>query len=149
MPNAHASHSLQEGRSAALSTRLGLRVEPSRGVRARPLELLRFLPFIAWQSLRGFLDVARRALHPRWTFRRYGQLETRCRLPRGPARLFFLDRVSLVPGAFAVETEGDSLILYLLDASPRLRASALADLRELEARVARVFGLPPPPRGLP
>jgi multicomponent Na+:H+ antiporter subunit E len=144
MSNARAIHPLQGGRSAA-----SLTLEPLSGSRVRPLELLRFLPFCAWLVLGGFLDVVRRALHPRGHRGSFGQLETRCRLPRGSARLFFLEKVSLVPGAFAAESKGDCLTLHLLDASPGLRAACLASVRELEARVARVFGLPPPPRGVP
>jgi multicomponent Na+:H+ antiporter subunit E len=139
MSNARAIHSLQRGHSAASRT-----LEPLSGLRVRPLELLRFLPFCAWLALRGILDVVRRALHPRGLLGRFGQLETHNRLPPGPARLFFLGVVGQVPGAFAVETEGDSLTLHLLDASPGLRAACLVQVRELEARVARVFGLPPP-----
>jgi hypothetical protein len=48
--------------------------------------------------------------------------------------------VSLMPGTLAVEAEGNTLTLHLLDASPESRAVALARLRDLEARVARADG---------
>jgi multicomponent Na+:H+ antiporter subunit E len=121
---------------------------PLPGGGAHALELLRCLAFCAWCAVQGGLDVARRALHPRWTQGRFGRLETHSRLPEGPARLFLLGVVGLLPGAFAVETQGDVLTLHLLDASPELKATALARLRDLEARVARAFGLPPPSGGL-
>ncbi len=178
MPNARASSPLLGDRSAALAARLGLlsvlwatlvegnpeglavgllalplaawgslALGPPGGVRVRPLELVRFLPLCVWRALDGGLDVARRALHPRLSLAP-GRLEARSRLPRGPARFFLNSVVSLVPGTLAVEVEGDTLILHLLDASPASRATALARLRDLEVRVARVFGLTPPPRGL-
>lgn len=117
--------------------------------RLHPLELLRFLPHVLGRALQRSLEVARRALH-REVHLSPGRLEARCRLHRGPARTFLQRVVGLVPGTLAVETkgEGDALSLHLLDASPESRATALAHLRDLEVRVARVFGLPPPPRGL-
>jgi multicomponent Na+:H+ antiporter subunit E len=179
MPNVRARSPLLEGRSAALATRLGLLSvlwvslvdahpvglalgllalpvaawgslaleSPGRG-RIHPLELLRFLPLCVGWALEGGLDVARRVLHPRMALSP-GSLETRSRLPPGPARSFVNSVVGLVPGMLAVEAEGNTLSLHLLDASPEARSAALARLRDLEARVARIFGLPPPPRGLP
>lgn len=126
----------------------GLVLEPPGRVRPRPLALLRFLLFCAWRALRGGLDAARRSPRPRPS-PSPGWLRARSRLPRGPARFFLTRVVRLVPGTFAVEAEGDTLTLHLLDASPPSRAATLAQLRDLEARVAHVFGLPPPPRGLP
>lgn len=131
-----------------LAAWVGLVLEPSGRVRPRPLALLRFLPFCAWRALERGLDVARRALQSPSPLSP-GRLRARSRLPRGPARFFLTRVVRLVPGTLAVEEEGDTLTLLLLDASPPTRAAALARLRDLEVRVARVFGLPPPPRGLP
>jgi multicomponent Na+:H+ antiporter subunit E len=179
MPNARARSPLLGGRSAALAARLGLLsvlwvslvdahpvglavgllalplaawgslvLEPPGRVRVQPLELLRFLPLCARWALEGGLDVARRVLHPRAELTP-GWLETRSRLPGGPVRFFLNSVVSLMPGTLAVEAEGNTLTLHLLDASPESRAATLARVRDLEARVARVFGLPPPPRGLP
>lgn len=124
----------------------GLLLEPTGRVRPRPLALLCFLLFCGWRALRSGLDAARRSPRPSPS---PGWLRARSRLPRGPARFFLTRVVRLVPGTFAVEAEGDTLTLHLVDASPPSRAAALARLRELEARVAHVFGLPPPPRGLP
>jgi multicomponent Na+:H+ antiporter subunit E len=179
MPNVRARSPLLGGRSAALAARLGLLsvlwlslvgahpvglalgllalplaawgslvFEPPGRGRVHPLELLRFLPLCVGWTLEGGLDVARRALHPRLELTP-GWLETRSRLPAGSVRFFLNSVVSLMPGTLAVEAEGNVLTLHLLDASPESKAAALARLRELEARVARVFTLPPPPRGLP
>jgi multicomponent Na+:H+ antiporter subunit E len=179
MLNVRASRPLLDGRPAVLFTRLGLLsvlwaalvegnpeglvmgllvvplaawgslvLEPPGGMRVNPLELVRLLPLCMWLALRGGLDVARRALHPKLPLSP-GRLEVRSRVPRGPARLFLNSVVSFMPGTLSVEAEGDSLCLHLLDASPESRAASLTLLRQLEARVVRVFGLPPPPRGLP
>ncbi|PTL81241.1 Na+/H+ antiporter subunit E [Vitiosangium sp. GDMCC 1.1324] len=179
MPNVRATRPLLRGRSAALLVRLCLlsvlwatlvggnpeglalgllalplaawgsvALEPPEDVRVRPLELVRFLPFCVWHALESGLDVARRAFQSQQSLSP-GQWEVRSRLPRGPARFFLNSVVSLVPGTLAVEEEGDTLILHVLDVSPEARATALAQLRDLETRVARVYGLPPPPRGLP
>jgi multicomponent Na+:H+ antiporter subunit E len=179
MLNVRASRPPLEGRFTALFSRLGLLsvlwaalveghlegfvmgllvvplaawgslvLEPPGGMRVNPLELVRLLPLCMWLALRGGLDVARRALHPHPALSP-GLLEVRGRVPRGPARLFLHGVASLVPGTLSVDAEGDTLCLHLLDASPESKAVALARLRQLEARVARVFGLPPPPRGLP
>ncbi|MGZ3460628.1 MAG: Na+/H+ antiporter subunit E, partial [Archangium sp.] len=115
-----------------------LAFEPPGGVHVHPLELLRFLPFCMGRALEGGLDVARRALRPRMELSP-GEVRARSRLPKGPARFFLNGVVSLVPGLLAVEAEGDSLTLHLLDASPGARTAALAQLRDLERRVARVF----------
>jgi multicomponent Na+:H+ antiporter subunit E len=178
MLNVRASQLPREGRSAVLFTRLGLLsvlwaalvegnteglvmgllvvplaawgslvLEPPGGVRVNPLELLRLLPLCMWLVLRGGLDVARRALLPRVPLSP-GRLEVRSRVPRGPARLFLNCVASFMPGTLSVNEDGDTLCLHLLDASPASRAASLTWLRQLEARVVRVFGLPPPPRGL-
>jgi multicomponent Na+:H+ antiporter subunit E len=179
MPNTRAGNLHARGRSAALVTRLvllallwvtlveghpqGLSVgllvlplvawaslvfEPSRGARLLPLALLRLLPLFAWQAVRGSFEVARRALHPRLPIAP-GCLRVRCHVQDEAARRFLAHVVSLVPGSLAAEVQGDWLTLHLLDASPVKRATALAQLRELEARVAHAFGLPPPPRSVP
>jgi multicomponent Na+:H+ antiporter subunit E len=125
----------------------GFALEAPGGPQVRPLALLGLLPFCAWRALRGALDVARRALlsQPCPT---PGRIQARSRLPEGPARNLLNGVVSLLPGTLALEVEGDCLILHLLETSPGAKAAALAQLRELERRVARVFGLQPPPRGL-
>jgi multicomponent Na+:H+ antiporter subunit E len=122
--------------------------EQPAGRRIRPLALARFLPFLLWQALCGSVDVVRRVLRRRMAVApRY--LQVRSRLLDESARLFLSTVVSLLPGSFVVKVEGNQLTLHLLDASPESRTAALSALRDLEARVANVFGLPPPPRGLP
>lgn len=95
----------------------------------------RFVPYFVWQSLRGGVDVARRALDPRLPLDP-ALLVYRLRLPPGPARVFLADIVSLLPGTLSAELAGDRLRLHVLD-----RAPAPAAVRALEARVADLFGL--------
>jgi multicomponent Na+:H+ antiporter subunit E len=122
--------------------------EQPTGRRIRPLGLARFLPFFLWRALCGSVDVMRRvfrrqpAVQPR-------HLQVRSRLMDQTARLFLSTVVSLLPGSLVVKVEGNQLTLHLQDARPESRTAALSALRDLEVRVAHVFGLPPPPRGLP
>ncbi len=66
--------------------------------------LARFLPFFLWQSLRGGADVALRTLAPRMRihpgFSRY-----RIGLQTPPARTFFTNCVSLLPGTLAADMQ--------------------------------------------
>lgn len=179
MANARASNLLRGGRPAALAPRLGLlaglwvalveghaggllaglvalplalwasfALEAPGGARVHLPGLLRLLPPFLWQALSGSLDVARRALQPRMRLAP-GWLEARSWLPEESARLLLASLMSLVPGTLAVEVEGPVLTLHVLDARPEAKAAMLEQLRELEGRVARVFGLPPPPRVVP
>lgn len=98
--------------------------------------VLRFLPFFLWQSLRGGIDVAGRALHPRLPLAP-GLLDLTLRLPPGPARVFFADTLSLLPGTCSVHLEQAQLRIHALDAAS-LRE---AELRGVETRVAALFGI--------
>lgn len=94
-----------------------------------------FLPFFLGQSLRGGMDVARRALSPSLplapTFLHYSM-----RLPTDAAKVLFLNTVSLLPGTFSARLDGDELTIHLLADD----ASGLDRVRRLEERVARIFG---------
>lgn len=105
----------------------------------RPLGLVRFLGFFAVQSLRGGLDVSRRALSPSRPLAP-GLVELRTRLPEGAARVLLADVTSLLPGTLTVDLEGDRVLVHGLDAGPALEAG----FRALEARVADLLGLPAP-----
>ena len=99
--------------------------------------LVRFVGFFLRESARGGLDVARRALAPRMPLDP-GTLELTCRLPRGPAEVFLVDVVSLLPGTLSVDLRGRVLTLHVLDRA----APAEADLRALEELVAAIFRVP-------
>lgn len=98
--------------------------------------LLRFLPFFAWHSLSGGIDVAWRAL------RRDSRLapviiEMLVRLPPGPARFTFVTAASLLPGTLVVELADDRLQVHALNRFGDFQR----DLRLLETRTAALFGL--------
>jgi multicomponent Na+:H+ antiporter subunit E len=106
--------------------------------RLRPLALLTFVPWFLLQSLRGGVDVALRALAPRVridpTLRTFP-----LRLEPGAARYLFVNVMSLLPGTFSAQIEGDVLTLHLLDG-----AVVSSDmLRAAERRVGALFGVDP------
>jgi multicomponent Na+:H+ antiporter subunit E len=111
-------------------------LQPPRQLRLRPLGVLRFTAFFLVQSLRAGFDVALRALRPRMRLAPALQ-EYRLQLPAGPARVFLADTMSLLPGTLSTELRDDYLCLHVLDA----RLPVEADLRQVEVRVADLFGL--------
>lgn len=118
--------------SAAASIALR-RPEPWR---ISPSGAARFLPYFAWHTLAGSVDVARRALDPGLpispSFERY-----LIRLPgSGPSRVLFVNVVSLLPGTLSADLDGDELTVHGLTDG----AETLDRVRALEDRIAAVFG---------
>ncbi len=111
-------------------------LQPQGRLSLRPIGVLSFAAFFLMQSLRAGLDVALRALRPRMRLAP-ALLEYRLRLPTGPARVFLADTMSLLPGTLSTELHDDCLCLHVLDA----RQPIEADLRQVEVRVADLFGL--------
>lgn len=111
-------------------------LQPRRRLSLRPAGVLRFAGFFLVQSLRAGLDVALRALRPRMRLAP-ALLEYRLRLPTGPARVFLADTMSLLPGTLSTELRDDCLCLHVLDAHQSIEA----DLRQVEVRVADLFGV--------
>lgn len=98
---------------------------------------LHFLPFFLRQSLRGGIDVASRAFHPRLPLTP-GFLDLALHLPPGPARVFLADTFSLLPGTCSVNLDQRGhLRIHALDTASVKKA----DLRQVEARVAALFGI--------
>ncbi len=105
--------------------------------RIRVRGAVRFIPWFLVQSVRGGVDVARRALSPSLPLAP-GFVTYPVRLGAGPARTFFVNCISLLPGTFSAELreEGAAIRVHVLaeaDAVP-------ARLREVEGQVARLFG---------
>ncbi|MFN2309022.1 MAG: Na+/H+ antiporter subunit E [Gammaproteobacteria bacterium] len=104
----------------------------------------RALPgFLVWfvrESLRGGIDVARRALHPRLPLAP-GFIDHRWRLARTPARVLMTNLVSLLPGTLSVEYRDRGLRVHVIDR----QLPVAAELDDLEARIARL--LEPVPDG--
>lgn len=120
----------------ALATVASLRLTPSRTWRIRPLGAFRYWLYFVHQSVMGGFDVALRAVRPSLpldpAFVRYSM-----RLEAEHARVLFADTVSLLPGTLSTGFEGDVLTLHVLDCGMPVEQS----LRDVEARVADVFGL--------
>lgn len=98
--------------------------------------LLRFVPFFAWHSFKGGIDVAWRALR-----RDCGLtpviIEMPSRLPPGPARLTFANAASLLPGTLVVGLVEDRLHVHTLNRHGDFQR----ELQLLEVRTAALFGL--------
>jgi len=105
--------------------------------------ILRFVPFFLWHSLRGGVDVAGRALHPRLPISPV-LLKHQWRLPTGLSRVFMANTVSLLPGTLSVELDEEFLHVHILDQT----GAFASELTVIEARVARMFGLNLPVDGV-
>lgn len=119
-----------------LATIASYQLYPARGTRLRPLAFARFFGFFVHQSLRAGMDVAFRALGPGLRLTP-AFIHYRLRLPAGPARVFLLDTLSLLPGTLSAELDDDRLCLHVLDADLPVEA----EVRDVERHVAAVFGL--------
>jgi len=121
--------------SAALAS-TALAPAPSQRVRWRLKGFVAFVGFFLLQSVRSGIDVARRALHQRLSidpaFVRF-----EFRLPPGPARIFLVNTICLIPGTLSVELQDTSALIHVLD----VRLPFAHTLRILERRVAELFGL--------
>jgi len=95
-----------------------------------------FIPYFLWYSIRGGVDVARRALHPRLPISP-GLFDYRFRLPPGLPRIFMANTVSLLPGTLSVELSEEILHVHVLDETNAINE----ELNRLENRLADIFGL--------
>ena len=124
------------GGAALLHAALGGR----SGWRLSFLGALRFVPFFLHAAFRGGLDVARRAFDPALPLAPK-LLLYRTRLPEGAPRVLFVNSMNLMPGTFSAALDGAAVQVHLLASDYQ----GSAGVRELEARVAAVFGLELPP----
>lgn len=99
-----------------------------------PIGVACFVPFFAWQSLRGGVDVAWRAFHPRMPIAP-GLIEYPWRLPPGLPRVFMVNTVSLLPGTLSADLGADCLKVHVLDTGKNV----LSELMMVERAVARIF----------
>jgi multicomponent Na+:H+ antiporter subunit E len=102
--------------AAAAATWISLRLLPPEGGRVRLGALMLQGPHFLWESVRGGIDVARRALAPRMTLEP-GFVTSPTRLPRGMARNTFSTVASLMPGTLPAGEDGESLVVHALDVS--------------------------------
>ena len=100
-------------------------------------EVIGFVPFFLWHSLKGGADVARRAFHPRMPIAPE-LIEYPLRLPPGLSQVTMINITSLLPGTLGTEIEGQVLKVHVLDS----RGDFLTGLKVLEQRVGRLWGTP-------
>lgn len=111
-------------------------LSPGDGPRPTLAGTARFVPYFLRQSLIGGADVALRALRPSLPLAP-GMLEYPHRLPAGPPSAVMAATVSLLPGTLTADMGEGYLRVHTLTEGQ----DAAGDLRELEARVAGLFGL--------
>ena len=98
-------------------------------------EVVGFVPFFLWHSLKGGVDVARRVFHPRMPIAPE-LIEYPLRLPPGLPQVTLINITSLLPGTLSAEIEGQVLKVHVLDS----RGDFLLELKALERRVGRMWG---------
>lgn len=98
---------------------------------------VRFLPYFAWQSIRGGVDVALRAVRPALPIDPL-MVRHALSLDDGSARVFITNVVTLLPGTLSAELEEHELVVHVLNADSWRPAT----LTDLENRVAMLFDLP-------
>ncbi len=120
----------------AAATATSLWLAPEVGSFWHPVGLVRFIGFFLWQSLRGGVDVALRALDP-WLPLHPQLIEYHLRLPVGPARVMLMNTISLLPGTLSVELHPTLLQVHVLDG----RMDTQRSLQHVEAVVAELFAI--------
>lgn len=97
-----------------------------------------FALYFVRRSLLAGVDVARRTLAPGLPIAPQ-LVSVRTTLPAGLPRVMLVAVLSLMPGSLGVSIDDDDIVLHVLDA----RIDVLADVRQTEARVARIFAPAP------
>lgn len=109
---------------------------PAQRPRWRVAGLLRFIPHFLRSSLAGGFDVARRVFLPSMPIApAFTTFPLRLATDTAAAT-FFVDVVSLLPGTLCADLDGGAITLHVID---RERDNH-AQLRELEERIAAMFG---------
>lgn len=98
--------------------------------------LMRFVPYFAWNSLRGGIDVASRAVHPHMPIDP-ALLRYELQLDDAVARVVMANVVTLLPGTLSADLQGSVLLVHVLNAGGPFPEA----FRLLEGRVADLFGL--------
>lgn len=93
--------------------------------------LARFLPYFAWNSLRGGVDVAARALNPRLPIDP-AVLRYKVSLDSAEARVLMANTVTLLPGTLSADLQGNVLLVHVLNASGPFQDTLVT----LEKRIA-------------
>jgi multicomponent Na+:H+ antiporter subunit E len=122
---------------AGLAAWLSLRMFPPGRHALRWFEVPRFALFFVGRSITAGVDVAQRLLRPSLPISP-GILVVEPMVPEGGPRCLLANTLSLLPGTLSVELYEGRLELHCLDLDMDIAAS----VRDTEARVAALFGLP-------
>lgn len=96
--------------------------------------IAQFLPYFLWNSLRGGVDVAARALNPALPIDP-AVVRYEMRLVSAEARVLMADTVTLLPGTLSADLQGNVLFVHVLNAS----GFSMGTLDTLQQRVADLF----------
>ena len=96
--------------------------------------IARFIPYFLWNSGRGAVDVAARALHPQLPVDP-AILRYEMQLDSTAARVLMANSVTLLPGTLSADMEGNVLSVHVLNASGPAMDSLSALERHISATV--------------
>lgn len=119
---------------------LGAWLVPGQPYPWRPLRVALFGGYFLYESLRGGVDVAWRALHPRLPLAPE-TFDYPLWLPEGMPRTVMVSTVSLLPGTLSVDVDDAGLLRV-----HALVPGSASGLDTLQRRVAHLFSLAPPER---
>ncbi len=123
------------GIAAALVAWFSVRFFAGDDYRIRWRALPGFAVFFLTRSVAAGTDVALRLLRPALPLQP-GEITLTTRLPGGAPHGLLANTLSLLPGTLTVSLRGDTLVLHGLD----LRMDLEASVRQVEVRIARLFG---------
>lgn len=118
----------------ALAVTASLLLWPPGQSRLSPVGLLAFAAFFLIQSVRGGVQVARIALHPRLTLAP-ALLQLPLTLPPGLARVVLVNTLNLLPGTLCLRIEQDTLHLHTLNE----HWPVAQEVRTVESHIARML----------
>lgn len=125
----------------AIAVAVSARSSCKRDMRLGLLELPRFGIYFIGQSVRGGIDVARRAFLPSLPISP-ALIDVPIRIPPGPARLFLANVTNLLPGTMTVAVQADRLQVHVIDS----RVDLASEIGDLEERVMALYGIADMPR---
>lgn len=117
--------------ATAVAVRTGLGVGWQLSARG----LARFIPYFVHVSLTSAWDVARRTIRGRSALDP-ALIHYRTRLHDGPAMVFFIDVMCLIPGTLCAGVRGKDITVHVIDRSQ----DPIEVVASLERRVAALFG---------
>jgi len=123
---------------ALVAASASLWLTPAAHYRMRLRHFPAFSGFFLWQSLLAGWDVSRRTLSPRLPLHP-AILQLTLQLPPGAPTWWLMLTISLLPGTLSVRLHGQQILeVHCLDD----HLDVVGSVRQTEAHIARLFGLP-------